>query len=150
MSSEEDSPKTKNSKMTRVGGIVLDSEQNLLIVLGKKSQKWGVPKGVLEENENFLTGALREIREETGLRLKPESTKNLQFWGVNRARLYILQVDEEKPKLKPHDTNEIERAMWLNLQNQHNVDEVELNANKMLLAVLKKLRSCLGQHIEIN
>lgn len=132
-------PQVDNSKKGRVGGVILDGHKNLLIVYGKKSLKWGVPKGQLEEGETFLGGALREIKEETGLSLSPETTKNLIYWGVNRARLYVLQIENIKPNLKPRDTEEIGKAMWLNLNNSVKVAEIEASANKMLLAVLKKL-----------
>jgi ADP-ribose pyrophosphatase YjhB (NUDIX family) len=127
--------------MARVGGIVLDGEKNLLIVFGKQSQKWGVPKGQLEENEAFITGALREIHEETGLNLQPEISKNLVYWGINRARLYILMVNQIRPKLKPRDSVEIDEAYWLDLHDEELVAEVEANANKMLIAVIKKLKT---------
>ncbi len=132
-----------SGESTRAGGIILDGQQNLLIVYGKPSQKWGVPKGVLNPDESFLAGALREIREETGLCLEPESIEKLVFWGVNRARLYILRVDETKPELKPKDENEIEAAMWLDLNNDEDLQEVENHSNKMLLSVLRKLKPIL-------
>ena len=136
-------PTNGYSNNIRVGGIVLDGEQNLLIVLGKHSEKWGVPKGSLEEGETFLEGALREIREETGLRLEPESSRKLVYWGVNRARLYILRVDEVRPQLKPHDDIEIEDAEWLDLKDSELVSEIEAASNKMLLSVINKLKRIL-------
>lgn len=128
----------------KVGGIILDNKQNLLIVLGKYSQKWGVPKGSLEDcDESYLKGALREIKEETGLKLSPVSTKNLEYWSVNRARLYLLQIDEVQPKLKPTDQSEILTAIWLDLNNKDQIAQIKENANKMLLSVLKKIYQCL-------
>ncbi len=125
---------------SRVGGIILDGNKNLLIVFGKQSQKWGVPKGLREQNESHVDGALREIREETGLNLMPDSIDSLAYWGVNRARLYILQVDDVKPRLHPKDVSEIDDAIWLDLKDEDLVKEVETSANKMLVAVIKKLR----------
>jgi len=129
------------SQPIKVGGIILDSENHLLIVYGKSSHKWGVPKGTLENNESFLEGALREIKEETGLGLKPILKKKLEFWHVNRARLYLLQVDEVKPILKPVDEKEILEAKWLDLNDQVEIDQVKESANKMLLAILRKIES---------
>jgi 8-oxo-dGTP pyrophosphatase MutT (NUDIX family) len=126
-------------KPTKVGGIVLDADDNLLIVQGRYSGKWSVPKGTLEEDETYLEGALREIREETGLKLQPCNTSRLEYWGVNRARLYLLQVDKRRPKLKPQDSGEIVRAFWLNMNDLRAVEKIKDDANKMLLAVLRKL-----------
>lgn len=126
---------------TKVGGIISDADNNLLIVLGKYSQKWGVPKGSLNPDEKFLDGALREIKEETGLGLKPLHTKRLEYWTVNRARLYLLQVDHVMPKLKPLDNKEIAQAKWLDLSNEKELNDVKNTANKMLLAIIKKIES---------
>lgn len=134
-----------NTRNAKVGGIVLDGEQNLLIVFGRYSQKWGVPKGCLEDNETFLEGALREIREETGLCLEPESSNKLVYWGVNRARLYILRVDETRPSLKPKDNTEIGQAEWIDLNDDELVAEIEKQSNKMLIAVIKKLKNIMAQ-----
>ncbi len=124
---------------TKVGGIILDRDDHLLIVKGKHSGKWSVPKGTLEDNETLLEGALREIKEETGLKLQPCSVKKLEYWAVNRARLYLLQVEKRKPRLRPKDEKEIKMAYWLDLRNLEELEIVKKDANKMLLAVLRKL-----------
>lgn len=136
-----------NNNPIKVGGIILDKNQNLLIVLGKYSQKWGVPKGSLEDDETYLEGALREIKEETGLRLNPVSIRHLEYWSVNKARLYLLQVDEIRPKLKPTDHSEIANAVWLDLSNKKQIERVKESSNKMLLAVLKKIYQTLDAQI---
>jgi 8-oxo-dGTP pyrophosphatase MutT (NUDIX family) len=126
-------------KPTKVGGIVLDAKQHLLVVQGRYSGKWSVPKGTLEEEEGYLEGALREIREETGLKLQPCDTDRLEYWGVNKARLYLLQVDKNSPKVVPRDDGEISKAYWLNLSDTEELEIIKDNANKMLLSVIKKL-----------
>lgn len=128
-----------STRPTKVGGIILDANQNLLLVFSKYSEMWGLPKGTLEEGETYLEGALREIKEETGLGLQPMKTNQLEFWMVNRARLYLLQVEEVRPPLKPTDQSEIGNAIWVNLKNKRQLQKIKEESNKMLLAVLKKL-----------
>jgi len=138
------SPILSSIHSIKVGGIILDNNENLLLVFGKYSQKWGVPKGTLEENETYIHGALREIKEETGLELQQPNTSHLEYWSVNRARLYLLKVIKTAPLLKPYDDTEISHAIWLNLRNYQDLQLVKANANKMLLAILKKLSVILG------
>jgi len=128
-----------SNRPSKVGGIILDANNHLLIVCGRYSGKWSVPKGSLEEGEGYLEGALREIREETGLKLQPCSTTQLEYWAVNRARLYLLQVDQEEPKLKPRDHGEIMDSMWLDMTDLEELERIKDVSNKMLLAVLRKL-----------
>jgi len=48
------------------GGIVLNSEGRVAVV-SQRGVSWSLPKGHIEEGEDPLAAALREIYEETGL-----------------------------------------------------------------------------------
>ena len=48
------------------GGVVRNPSGEFLAI--KRNGIWDLPKGKLEKGENFLTGALRETKEETGLK----------------------------------------------------------------------------------
>lgn len=53
-------------------GIVVLIEDGGRVLLGKRNGSygqglWGLPQGFIEEHEDFLTAALREVKEETGL-----------------------------------------------------------------------------------
>jgi len=53
-------------------GAVVLVERDGQVLLGKRSGsygvgRWGLPQGFIEYNEDFLTAAIREVKEETGL-----------------------------------------------------------------------------------
>ena len=48
------------------GGVVFNSNGEFLAI--KRNGIWDLPKGKLEEGEDFATAALREVEEETGLK----------------------------------------------------------------------------------
>ncbi len=48
------------------GGVVENSFGQVLMIF--RNGKWDLPKGKLEEGESALEGALREVKEETGLK----------------------------------------------------------------------------------
>jgi ADP-ribose pyrophosphatase YjhB (NUDIX family) len=53
-------------------GAVVLIERDGQVLLGKRSggygaQKWGLPQGFIEFDEDFMTAAVREVKEETGL-----------------------------------------------------------------------------------
>lgn len=58
-----------------VGAVVLDSDQRILLV--RRGQEplageWSLPGGALELGERLEDGIRREVREETGLEVRPE------------------------------------------------------------------------------
>ena len=54
-------------KTESAGGVILNAKDEVTLVLNGKGAFWGFPKGHLDEGENALTAARREIEEETGL-----------------------------------------------------------------------------------
>jgi len=64
------------------GIFVVDNKNHLLIChpTDDPPNKWSIPKGWPEHNETFEDAALRELEEETGLRLKDYEGK-LEFVG---------------------------------------------------------------------
>ncbi len=57
-------------KVTSAGGVVYrwDKENPLfLLLLSDKRGVWCLPKGLIEEGEDEVTTAMREVREETGV-----------------------------------------------------------------------------------
>jgi 8-oxo-dGTP diphosphatase len=56
-----------------VGAIILDRNRVLLVERGRSPLKgyWSLPGGVLEIGERLEDGIRREVREETGLEIRP-------------------------------------------------------------------------------
>lgn len=48
------------------GGVIINGHNKVLLV-GEGNDFWGLPKGKIEDNEETLAAAMREIKEETGL-----------------------------------------------------------------------------------
>lgn len=48
--------------------LVVDPETNLILAVSRKTnhEQFGFPGGTVEDNETFLEGAIRELKEETG------------------------------------------------------------------------------------
>ncbi|KAL3643068.1 hypothetical protein CASFOL_013883 [Castilleja foliolosa] len=56
----------------RIGAIIMNDKRELLAVLEKHGRfkgtgVWKIPSGVLEEGEDIFSGAIREVKEETGI-----------------------------------------------------------------------------------
>jgi 8-oxo-dGTP pyrophosphatase MutT (NUDIX family) len=61
------------------GGIIIGPNKKVLVV-SQHGTSWSLPKGTLEEGEDALTAALREIEEETGV-TKLNLIDNLGTYG---------------------------------------------------------------------
>jgi 8-oxo-dGTP diphosphatase len=72
-----------------VAGVIVDDQHRALLIRRRDNQHWEPPGGVLERNETIQAGLCRELREETGLSVKP-----LRLTGVykNMSRGIISLV----------------------------------------------------------
>jgi 8-oxo-dGTP pyrophosphatase MutT (NUDIX family) len=50
------------------GGVITDDEDRVVVVHRPRHGDWSLPKGKLDPGEDYETAALREVREECGLR----------------------------------------------------------------------------------
>jgi 8-oxo-dGTP diphosphatase len=55
-----------------VAGVIVDDQARALLIQRRDNGHWEAPGGVLETNEDILSGLKREVREETGLEVEPE------------------------------------------------------------------------------
>lgn len=92
------------------GVILISEENNVLIVKGRKTQKWSFPKGHIKPTETWVQCAFRECFEETGIsleHLKPTNPRKL-FSGY----YYIYRdVAEISPII--NDSSEVIEVAWV-------------------------------------
>ena len=102
---------------TSAGGVVLNSKRQVLVV-SQGGTSWSLPKGKLEEGEDFLTAAKREIEEETGV-TELELVKELGSYQRSRIHdpeeiktihLFLFKTTQED--LSPKDPDNPE-ARWV-------------------------------------
>jgi bis(5'-nucleosidyl)-tetraphosphatase len=75
----------------RASGVIIyyldQDEPHFLLLRSRRDRSWGFPKGHLLEGEDLLSGAMRELWEETGIRefsLLPGFTEHVTY-RVNRG-----------------------------------------------------------------
>ena len=72
-------------RQTSCGVIVTDGER-ILLGHATRSPRWDIPKGEAEAGEDFAAAAVRELREETGLRVAPEELADLGVHPYRRGK----------------------------------------------------------------
>ena len=109
-------------KTLTAGGIVLNKKGQVLVV-NQNNNSWSLPKGHIDEGEEKLEAAVREIYEESGIRTLV-FIKELGFYERYRIGLdgnddtselkmiymFLFKTDEEN--LKPIDPTNPE-AVWV-------------------------------------
>ncbi|XP_078177390.1 nudix hydrolase 8-like isoform X2 [Carex rostrata] len=120
-----------------VGAFVINQEEEVLVVKEKKGPSWcsviwKIPTGFINKSEDIFSGAIREIKEETGI-----ETSFLEVVAFRHAHQVIFDKSDILfiCLLKPLtfdisiDTTEIDDAMWMPLdeflnQKVHREDEL--------------------------
>ena len=101
------------------GGKVINSIGQILFIY--RNGKWDLPKGKIESNETIDKTALREVKEETGVK-KLSITKPLQITYhifKRNNKLYIKKTywfemySSYSGKLKPQSNEGITKAKWI-------------------------------------
>jgi 8-oxo-dGTP diphosphatase len=98
------------------GGVVVRADGRVAVIHRPRYDDWSLPKGKLERDESFATGALREVEEETGIRariveeLAPTRYKDRK--GRDKiVRWYRMDLDGEPLAFAPND--EVDELRWL-------------------------------------
>lgn len=72
----------------KAGALLYDPDTQRVCLVQSRGNLWGCPKGSLDNDETFVMGAIREVKEETGITLVPEQLSN-PIW-VNSNVVYYL------------------------------------------------------------
>lgn len=89
---------------------IICKRDNQILVVRKPKARWTLPGGTIEIGETPLEAAIRELREETGLK-----NQSLNYVATYEAAKVLHHVFEMllTPLEKPSPRNEISSCKWL-------------------------------------
>ncbi len=93
-----------------------DSGPEFLLVHRNRYHDWSLPKGKLDRRESFKEGAVREVREETGLKSSVRDYLGAITYETKRSRLKLVKywlMKAKKGRFKPNA--EVDRIEWVGL-----------------------------------
>ena len=139
----------KNIKQNNIhcGAVILNSDCTKILLIKNKYLsnkfnivKWGPPKGHLEKKDrNYLSCAVRETYEETGIQLKYPMEKP-SLIRINLTYYFPLIIDDTYYiKFEPIDKKEIEEVKWISFDDLNNMDYNDMNRD--LKVILERFKS---------
>jgi 8-oxo-dGTP diphosphatase len=72
MTQEEADMPDQHLHSVSVAGVVLDDAGRVLVIQRRDNSRWEAPGGILERDETFEEGVIREVAEETGMTVEVE------------------------------------------------------------------------------
>ena len=127
------------------GGLVLNEDGDLLMIF--RRGRWDLPKGKLDDGEQIEDCAVREVKEETGLRkLNVE-----RFLGITYHKYFDTHINEEvtkqthwfemrakrKQELVPAREEDIEEIEWV---QQKKIPEKLQNSYANIAEIIEKMK----------
>jgi 8-oxo-dGTP pyrophosphatase MutT (NUDIX family) len=106
---------------TRTRVLVISRDKVLVVKNWLGDRKWSLPGGGLHRSEPPVMGALREVREETGVMLAPEQLSEL-FHGRYHDRgfrfeCFFFMAHCAEPLVPKRQKGEIIASEWVAVQN---------------------------------
>jgi len=132
-------------KIVAAGGLVINEGGKLLMIF--RRGKWDLPKGKLDEDEKIEDCALREVKEETGLkkiRLKKflgltyhEYFDSHTQQDVIKETHWFEMLAKNNQKLLPQYEEDIEKIEWV---DRKNLKEKLSNTYPNIVEIIGKMR----------
>ena len=132
-----------NLKKEKSCGCIIIKDNKVLLVYEKRRNFWGFPKGHMEDGENEIETALREVKEEVGLDVEIKEKKRYVLNYIIRDKidkttvLYLATPKNEKIIMQE---SEIENVRWCNFDEALDILTFE-NWKEMFKEVIKDLKS---------
>ncbi len=121
-------------------GAVVVYENKLLVVKDKIWQKYKLPGGHIDDRENISTALLREVLEETGVKVEFDSIVSLGHFTpgqFNESNLYVIcKAEALSTEINIQDVDEIIEARWLEVETFLSCEDVHPYNKKIVQTAL--------------
>jgi NADH pyrophosphatase NudC (nudix superfamily) len=106
-----------------VGAVVINEANEILLVrvrIHTSHSIYKLPGGMFAHAQSLEEGVVREVWEETGVEaklIKMVSVLNSHPYRFNKSNMYVVfQLEPKTLEINVIDTHEIEKALWMSLE----------------------------------
>ena len=125
------------------GGVVVNNKNKKLLIYRLK--KWDLPKGKVDKGENFKMTAVREVEEETGVkvRIRKSITTTWHTYTIKdrpilkRNKWYAMDCLDDSG-MKPQKGENIEKVVWMNDEEVSTLMKKTYRSLRYVLKVFRK------------
>lgn len=112
--------KSKLDVVIAGGGLVFNERDELLMIF--RRGKWDLPKGKLDKGEKLIECAVREVEEETGVRIQQVDDEVIITYHaylhkgkmcLKKAGWFVMDAAPQQTKLTPQTEEDIEQVLWV-------------------------------------
>ena len=124
------------------GGLVLNEDGDLLMIF--RRGRWDLPKGKLDDGEQIEDCAVREVKEETGLR----KLNVKRFLGITYHKYFDTHINEEVTKQTHWFEMRAKRRQELIPAREEDIEEIEWVQQKKIPEKLQNSYANIAEIIE--
>ena len=160
MTTKQATPSAKKTKITTLdqisaGGVAFrwrDSEPEMVIVSVKPKLRWQLPKGIVDEGEAPKATAVREVREEAGIKTDLLSLiETIEYWYRSETygkpvryhkfvHFYLLQY--LSGDVSDHD-REVEQTKWVSFDQA--IDMLAFKGEREVVEKAREMVEAIGR-----
>lgn len=123
-----------------VGAFVRDKD-NMLVVKDRVYRKYKLPGGYVDNEENISQAVAREVSEETGIDVQPESVVSIGHFSpcqFNTSNIYfVCKAVPLSTTINIADSREILEARWIGIDEYMNSEDIHPYNKKIVTVAME-------------
>lgn len=128
--------------MEIITGVIIVKNHKVLMVKESKKECYGklaFPAGHVEDGENIMEAAKRELLEETGYKADLVKVFPIISFSGKRPIIMIHFLGSNEKLIQEYNTDEILKLEWIDLNDLHHLDSSQFRNHDVFETIMNSL-----------
>ena len=128
--------------MEIIAGVIIVKNHKVLMVKESKKECYGklaFPAGHVEDGENIMEAAKRELLEETGYKADLVNIFPIISFSGKRPMIMIHFLGSNEKLIQEYNTDEIQKLEWIDLNDLHHLDSSQFRNYDVFETIINSL-----------